>query len=242
MSTTNIKCAFFVTSAIGNEYGIFSTEERYEQLLETIHSIDTYAPRSDIYLIDMSDDKLPDEFINNLSLLTFKTIFLHEDSFVQYVKSNEVTNTKNDSNLFHKKALGEIYGSSVAIKEIANSGKKYDVVFKLTGRHTLNENFDVRNFLHDAVVTKKWTKDMFFSKKVLLTRLWAFPFSKIDAIGELFELMFKDTMRMLVEEQRLQILEETFMSSIIKYNVPHVEIPTVGINVIFAFDGTRMEE
>jgi hypothetical protein len=55
---------FCIISAIGNDYGIFSYQERLNQLKNTIESVRTYAPGSDIVIYDASEDPLPNEDLN----------------------------------------------------------------------------------------------------------------------------------------------------------------------------------
>lgn len=240
MGLKNIKnpySAFFITSAIGNDYGIFTTEERYQQVLDTIASVKKYCPNSDIYLIDNTEQKLPEDYIENLNAMTNVALFLYDDPVISSMGKNY---RDNDPNRFHKKTLGEIRAVIIATQVITNTNNDYDLVFKLNGRCTLNENFNVKNFLHDAIVTK--TRDIFCDIPVIPTRLWSFPYEKINSVHEMFKIMYEHTLELLIKEETLQIIEYSFNNFIETYNVPHVQLPIIGLSGTFGFNGGEINE
>jgi hypothetical protein len=57
---------FLVTSAIQTSHGIFTPQERFEQTMNTIGSIQKYEPTAGISIIEMSSEPVDEEFASKL--------------------------------------------------------------------------------------------------------------------------------------------------------------------------------
>ena len=126
---------------------IYSTEERYDQTLETIFSIKKYIPDYYIILFDNSN------FYN------------FDNKKIEYLKSNVdlFLNIYDDSNLnqytnfYEYKSFGELS----QIMKIYDEFLKYinydsiKSLYKISGRYTLNEHFDYNNFNNKNNILKK---------------------------------------------------------------------------------------
>lgn len=120
---------------------VYSREERFNQTKETIASVKRYfGCQCDILLVECSD--LTDEeesyfkshcdFVLNL----WNKTYLHNDIFGL------------------SKALGEGTMTIEALDYILNGFDKYDNYFKISGRYSLNDRFNLDAFNNDKIVCK----------------------------------------------------------------------------------------
>ena len=217
---------FCIVSAIGNQYGAFSYQERFEQLIESIESINNYAPDSDIVIYDASEDPLPEEDIKKLRYMVNDIILLHDNKYIQFLKYK----SKDPSpNKYEKKTFGEIEATIMFLDFLKSFPKKYDRVFKLTGRYKLNENFNINEHLISKNKCVFVKKECWFGKEVFPIRLWSFDYNMLNQIKNLFEEIQKYTLYTVIETQNLQIIEYTLAQHIEKNNVSYHIVNTIGV-------------
>ena len=118
---------FIVTSYVNEKSTntIFTPNERYLQTMQTINTIKITYPDSVIIIVEGSDYK----YNNQLSEM-------HNNLHIYYLQTNI-------------KALSKSIGEATLLKEIVTSDNykniidkyKIDIVFKLSGRYVLNDNF-----------------------------------------------------------------------------------------------------
>lgn len=108
---------------------IYTSQERYEQLLDTINSVQKYIPNYIIILIDNSKFTL-DEY----NLLNTKVNYF----------LNEPDNLMLDyyTNVSIYKSLGEV-SQLLSAKYIVDQHSVYNL-FKITGRYVIDESFDYK--------------------------------------------------------------------------------------------------
>ena len=53
---------FVVSSALVTAYGLMPTADRVQQTLQTLHSIRVSAPAADIVVLELSRERIPDEY------------------------------------------------------------------------------------------------------------------------------------------------------------------------------------
>jgi hypothetical protein len=143
--TTGKQDVFIITSVInvGNvpwsytpNRSVFTSEERFQQTLDTISSIRTYSPRSRIILVEAS--KLDNDKLTTLREKCDDVYYLGEDEEAQ--RNCIVSRAKGlgDAWLLYKGILYCEY-HSIQVKNI----------FKLCGRYKLNDNFNRENISND---------------------------------------------------------------------------------------------
>jgi hypothetical protein len=179
---------FIITSAIipFKVGSANTTVERFEQTLQTISSIREKIPNSSILLVETSQFKLSDEYLDELKSRVNIFIDCYSDSILQSTYSNLEQNPKT---IDFGKSLLETRGMILAFEKIIknNLHQKYNRIFKLTGRYYLNSDFEISDYCSKCLIGKyvfnvcDFSKDSddYFHKLMningqLTTGLWSF--------------------------------------------------------------------
>jgi hypothetical protein len=119
---------FGICSSInGPNKGIYSIDQRFSQTLETINSIRKYV--SNAYLILIDNSELPEIYVESLT----KNV----DLFI------------SDKFDFNDKSNNESRQMIKIIEKIKYM--QYDIFFKISGRYTLIEKFDINIHLNNGI-------------------------------------------------------------------------------------------
>ena len=217
---------FVIVSAIGNNYGCFTYQQRFEQLLESIESIRKYASGSDIAIYDASEDSLPENDVNTLRSLVNQVVFLYNDKYINFLKHH----SKDPSpNKFEKKTVGEIQATVAFLDFLRTHPIKYKRVFKLTGRYQLNENFKLEDYDDKEGKCVLANKEEWFGEHVFVIRLWSFDYNDLELITHFFHTIQKHTYDLAINKKRLEVVEFTFTDFIESLKIPHVTLDRIGI-------------
>jgi len=229
---------FCIISAIGNDYGIFSYQERLNQLKNTIESVRTYAPGSDIVIYDASEDPLPNEDLNLLKSLVNQVTVLNEDTYVKFLKFNSKDPTPNK---FEKKSIGEIQATIAFLEFLKTHPIKYKRVFKIAGRYNLNENFNLYNYESErrCVFVEK---ENWYGKMVFPIRLWSFDYDQVDFLLHIFYNIQKHTYDLVTETKKFEIIEYTFTKFLEKFQVKCVEVKPIGLSGLSGLNASVINE
>ena len=226
-------------SAIGNDYGIFSYQQRYEQLLNTIESIRKYAPNSDVVIYDASEDPLPENDVNHLKSLVNQIVFLNEDKYVSFLKYNSKDPSENK---FEKKTVGEIQSMLAFLTFMLNHDKKYDRVFKLSGRYYLNENFRLSDYADKKDKCVFLNKEDWYGEMVFPIRLWSFNYNRLEDILNIFQSVQKHTYDLVAKTENFELVEFTFTKFIEKFQTPYVTVDRIGVSGLMGLNATSINE
>lgn len=143
-----------------NVRSVFSPEDRFTQTLETISSIRKYMPNAKILLLECS----PLSTVQTLELLTrvdyFQNIYENEEARKNCLQTE-------------KKGLGEAYQTKSAIEYIHQHSISFRRLFKLSGRYSLNDEFDEKHYSHSAFTFKQRVQQAAPSHS---TVLYSFPY------------------------------------------------------------------
>lgn len=174
-----MKYCFIITSTLSSGDSHYNTKERLRQTLKTIDNIKERVPNPYIILIDNSHMDVPAEY--------FEIIKSKVSRLIRY----EHTVASLYYNLSLNKGLGELLLLERAIKEIKDLGIRPNRIFKMSGRYSLNDNFDI-DYYEDAPrkfigTIRTW---VFFDNSNNIknyrysfeTSLWSFPFEEIDNV------------------------------------------------------------
>jgi hypothetical protein len=194
-----------ITSAVYSNYGVFTPQQRIQQTLETAESARKYIPNSTIILIDNSKiDVQQDNSPEFTALLDAVDYYIDnsDDADIQHFHNN-VQNYDIGKNsmecLGMFKALNYITSDAEIMGKITSASR----IFKLSGRYTVTDKFDVNKFDNDQTVNKYVFKQRQPSwipqadtdvDHLLQTRLWSFtPSLFMDTISlfkQIIENMF----------------------------------------------------
>ena len=230
---------FCIVSAIGNDYGIFSYQQRFKQLLESIDSIRKYAPNSDIVIYDASEDPLPIEDVEHLKTLVNQVAIIHDDKYVQFLKFNS---KDPDPNKSEKKTVGEIQATIAFLEFLKSHPIKYNRVFKLTGRYKLNDNFKLSDYQDKQNKCVFLEKEDWYGEWVFRIRLWSFDYEDLDTIKHLFHTMQKHTYQLVTDSKKLEVVEFTFTEFIESMKIPYATVAKIGVCGLSGHNASVIDE
>lgn len=124
---------------------IYSCEERYNQLLETINSIKKRVKNYFIILIDNS--KFSDEKKNKLCNIV--NIFIGRNNIQNIQKFDYITDKQGC------KGTAEMFMVNECLKRIVKENLTFKNLFKLTGRYILNNNFKINKYKNEKLIFKR---------------------------------------------------------------------------------------
>lgn len=228
---------FLISSAVGNDYGVFSYQERLAQLLETIKSIKKYAIDDDIVLVDASENILPDTDIQTLKNLVTDVIFLNDHPQV----SKQKNVVPSDKNLTGKKTVGELCIFVEFLKYLKQKKKQYKRVFKISGRYKLNEDFNIDHHYVDNKIVFL-SHDFWGENPIYNTRLWSFDYSLLNQLTNLFTQIYLYTFNKIEKEHMIQTLEFSLYKYIHLLGLEVYEIPVLGVQGVFGQDANPLKE
>ena len=199
---------FVISSAINhfcaNKLSRFSTQERFNQTMETINNIKEKVPGAKICLFEVSETRLDEIYIDEIKNSV--------DLFVELYNDNKIIELYNNfvkfKDLFkYGKSLFELYGMIYALNLIDDKfgANNIDRVFKISGRYLLNSDFDINQynsvFLKNKYIAKcvKYSNyepnsnahfHIYQNKGHLITGLWSFDssllYKTIDTLEKAF--------------------------------------------------------
>jgi hypothetical protein len=168
-----------VTSAINTKFGVYTSEQRLQQTLDTIYSIKQRIPSCKIYLLEMTGAPLLAEQQQRLSS--------EVTSILDFTNDPDVVGLYNSTNNWDiVKNVTEVMCFNKALKTLRDSNQLQDSdrVFKVSGRYTLNDHFNI-SFYEDyknktlmVIGAKKESQFPYavtMCKAQFMSRLWSWP-------------------------------------------------------------------
>lgn len=230
---------FLVSSAIYTSYGKCSTEERIAQTKETIKSIRTYAPDSNIVLLDAGEKSADIDFgVELIDYTIHPEIQLHLQEYLS-------TNNDINPDIIIKSMLETIMFEDYLKTHSINS---YERVFKLSGRYRLNSKFNHSKHLeakNKVLILYPHKSPHFYNFQVsssmfqYMTRCWSFDSSLILNIVETYSKIKKDIILMSQTEKQGDI-EHLLYKHLNKRLVEHTQI--MGVEGEYAPNKNWIEE
>jgi hypothetical protein len=173
-----MKNLFLVTSAINSRFGVFNPEKRLEDTLLTIQSVKERAPEQPIIVLEMCGDELSTD---QRDILKEQVTGLVEFGAMPDVKEiYKIDNWDIVKNMTEMLCCGRFFQHM----QVNDLFPEVERVFKVSGRYTLNSDFDVNKFgpsgfffaqkrqsQFPATVTGNDPNDNF----QYMSRLWTFP-------------------------------------------------------------------
>jgi hypothetical protein len=123
---------FFINHALRvNQLSVYSNQERFEQTLETLSSINKYCPNNKVFIFDSSPERPDVEYFEELS---------NRGSIVFY--SGEEPDVKRFSQ-HGQRSIAECISFIYFLSWFQKQDFKAKRIYKLSGRYRLNDNFIV---------------------------------------------------------------------------------------------------
>ena len=229
---------FVITSALNTPHGVFSADERLQQTLKTIQSINEKTD-ADIIILDGSKEKVTEQQV--IALEDYATIisFSHHQDFQNIQKS---TNHDVVKNALEMLMLGAFWsGNKETITE------KYNRVFKLSGRYTLSSMFDeAEHMKHKGKVVIGKRRFSQFSMEITgginkqyMSRLYSVDASLAQYMAETFGSMIQHFFDQLSNKGYVDT-EHLLYHHLDPEKV--VELPIIGVEGQLAPNGNKVED
>jgi len=219
---------FYVTSAIGNDYGVFNMDQRFDQLLGTLESIKKYSPTADIIIADCSYDLIPEDKMIQLGPYILQFFSLHNYEMIQKYRESTI-----DPNRFVQKTVGEMLATHELLKYIKTLNKPYRRVFKISGRYQLNDTFLLRDYdkhLGEVVISKP---QFWHGRNHYYTRLYSFDFMHLDLFIDMFHKICEYSTNNINTTGMIDILEYSLWHHLNISNLKVVETDDLGVEGLY---------
>ena len=200
-----MKNLFLVSSAINAKHGIYTPRERFLQTYETCKSIKDRCHNADIILIDGGIKRVSDAQREKLDKYVNDIFYFGDHPVVKQIQqSNNHDIVKNMIEIFMFMTVltdDLVYPPNELFNDVS---KEYSRIFKMSGRYTLNENFDIKKHTGPIVIRGPYISQ--FPPAITggielqyMSRLWSFDISQHNYIGEVYKKMYDHMTRRLEE-------------------------------------------
>jgi len=223
---------FFINHALKvNQLSVYNDQERFEQTLETIESIDKKCPNNMKVMFDSSPEMPNEEYFSKLS-----------ERGVTIIDCGRQENINKFSNA-GLRSLSECLSFMICIDWFKQSKIVGKRIYKLSGRYKLNDNFVLNDDSYkDAFVFSEsletWLpKDKanaINATRLFRLRLWHMDFSLLDTFEKSLPLIFKDCMDNDID------VEHSYYKNLRLYNI--IELNKIGVCGNIAPSGEYIDE
>lgn len=198
------KFLFIITSSIipFKSGSANTTDERFQQTLNTISSIRGKVPNSTILLVESSQHKLSEDCRKEILSKTDIFVECYRDEILQQIYSNL---DRSPERMDFGKSLLETRGMNIAFDKIVKDKlyQKVHRIFKISGRYFLNDTFDIEDYcsrcLYHSYVFNvckyddnglEYFRDIMGIDGQVITGLWSFCSSLMPETYELYQKVF----------------------------------------------------
>ena len=184
---------FILTSALNSKFGIYNSEQRLQQTLDSIASIKKYAPGSKIAVVEMAGVPPTNDQV--------RAIQAQVDYYLNYSNEpavQEIYHSTDNWDIVKNTTEVMVFGTALGALLQEGVIAKFDRVFKMSGRYCLTENFDPAyyNTVQDRIVVLERKHSQFHPQVTnnmafqYMSRLWSWPANEtpvvINSYGEGF--------------------------------------------------------
>gem|GEM_PF-2875193 len=185
-----MRTAFLMTSALNTRFGVYATEERINQTLDSIYSIKKKIPDAKIYLLELAGISPSMDQVSKIAPHVTQVLDLSKHKQVQaiYHGTNSHDIVKN---------LTEVFGTQEIIRHLQQRGEFNDVdrIFKISGRYLLSEAFSLDTFAShpDKIVIARRRGSQFAAAVTggvtmqYMSRLWSWPTAMTTEILQVYQ-------------------------------------------------------
>ncbi len=236
---------FLITSAINVSYNDSTVEQRFLQTCDTLDSIQKYCPNVKTVLLEGSPKQLEKKYIEQLLKKTSLFVSSHEDEMIHRIHNS------SGGNMQLVKSPSEIYLINNFLKK-QNFIIPIDRVFKISGRHTLNEKFNYTDHAikEKIVIKNKEPAVTYFDRETGVkipklsdyqykTRLYSFCGSMIPYMIDNYDYMLFSLFR-LYSANKFADIEHVMYHVLSEKNV--IQIPVLGLSGTSAENGESINE
>lgn len=223
---------FFINHALNvKQLSVYNAQQRFEQTLETISSIDEKCPSNLKFIFDSSPMEPEEKYFKELT-----------DRNVQIIYIGQVEAVKNFS-LLGMRSLSETISFMIFLDWFKKTGIVGKRIYKLSGRYRLNNNFILNSDQYDNsfVFAKSLPSWHHMDKRVsagidrlFKLRLWHMDYSLLDLFQNTLSKIFDDCLEHNID------IEHSYYKHLHKYKC--IELDYVGVCGNIAPNGEYIDE
>ncbi len=223
---------FVISNALvcSQNLSVYTTEERYQQTLETIESIDKYCPNNRKIMFDASATRPEEKYFKGISDKNVSVLYTGEDPNIKFLSTNGI------------KSPAEAISFLLTLNWIKQNDIRSRRIYKISGRYKLNESF-VSGLEHTGkyvftVPTKTWMSSERIAQTgvdhVYQSRLFHFDYDLLDQVIETMPSIINDCIRLGID------IEHGYYKYFHKYQP--IEMPVIGLCGNLAPNGESINE
>lgn len=239
---------FLVGSALNHfqekDYSIYSTEQRFQQTLDTIQSIKEKDPSAYICIYEGSETPIDEKYRDKFLEISDLFLECYNDPVIKSLYENL---HRDPTRITYVKSLLECRCIQITLNHIAQHNMFNDVqrIFKLTGRYILNKDFDIQDYHSKLLINKYIMKVYDYEKrfenpKNMYANLYGCKGNIVTGLWSFDRYLFNDIMNVLQKsfeymEEAIRFtsgmdIEHSFYHFIDRNNI--LNVPVLGVNVI----------
>lgn len=248
------KFLFLVGSAVehfqANDFSYFTSEQRFQQTLETIKSVKEKVPDAYICLYEVSSVRLKDEYRDELISNCDLFLEFYDEPGIELIYENL---NKQPDRFSYVKSMLECRALLNVFEYMGRNNVFSDAtrVFKISGRYTLNDNFNIEdyktNLLQNYYVGKIYSYDherfgdsenlyscLYGSTGMMVTGLWSFDRYLFNDVVVALQKSFEYMEKAIQYTAGIDI-EHSLYSFLDRNKI--LNIPILGLDLIKGMDG-----
>lgn len=239
-----------MVSALYTNYGVYKSDERKQQTLETIKSIKKYIPNPIIVMMENSTTAIQNDNSDDLNEIIDQVDYFFDnsdDSDIQYFHKN-VSNYDIGKNMMECIGTFKVFNHISEDPELLELVKTADRFFKISGRYLITEKFNIKDFTGKGTegkylfrkATTAWIPEQDTGVNTLLqTRFFAFGPELFEEFKSIYKSIMENMFN-LVNQGKYIDLEHSMSKFIPKDKL--VELDQVGVKGNIAPNGAGVED
>lgn len=180
-----MKALFILTSALNTKFGVYNTDQRLQQTLDSIASIKKYCPGATIAVVEMAGIPPTENQV--------RAIQAEVNYYLNYSNDPAVTgiyNSTDNWDIVKNTTEVMIFGTALGVLMQEGVIGKFDRIFKMSGRYCLTENFDPAYYdtVPNRIVVLERKNSQFHPQVTggmthqYMSRLWSWPAEETPAV------------------------------------------------------------
>jgi hypothetical protein len=223
---------FFINHALSvNQLSVYNDEQRFQQTIETINSIDKYCPSNKKFMFDSSPNIPKDEYTKHLNSMGVNILYVGQEPAI-----------KNYSNA-GARSLAECIAFNIFLDWFKENKIDSKRIYKLSGRYQINDNFVLNDESHKDAFVFANALDSWMSKsqqeqsgadKLYRLRFWHMDSNCFDIFHGKMKLIFNDCANFGID------VEHSYYKNLNMHKV--VEVEKIGLSGHIAPTGEYVNE
>lgn len=242
-----VKHLFLITSAINTKFGWYTPYARMRQVQKTINSIVEKIPDAKVVIVESSGWQLSENQLAELRDVSNYVIdFSHSPVMSQIQDDQSVDEWDGVKNVCEVTCFNQMF---ISLDELLTTSLK-DItrIHKISGRYTLNDNFN--KYLYevedDKIIFARKFETHFKPEHNLgipyqyMSRLWSWPIHRHDEVKTFYKKALNKMLSSYEKDKYVDI--EHLLYYYFKKNKNVLEVPKIGIEGLIAGNGQLIDD